>query len=291
MLNLNHVRAFVAVIDCGTFQNASRRLSCSQPTVSQHIAKLEAALQTALVVRDRQRCQATPEGEIFMPFALSLLRLAERAQRTLETRSLTIGASSNIGTYLLRPHIRSFRGALGPEIELEVWIGPNPQVLEKWSNNELDVAIMEWRNDRPGFTTTLWRHEALVVIVPPDHPWMRQRSIDRERLLDTPLIGGESGSGTGRVLREMLGEGADRLRVSLQLGSTEAVKHAVKAGLGVSIVLVNAVVDEVRAGSLRALTVEGMNLAKDIYISHRMQQAPSALAPRFTDHLLATQTV
>ena len=67
MLNLHHVRSLIAVIEHGNFREAARGLGCSQPAVSQHVRKLEEALQAALIVRDRQSCRPTPEGEAFLP--------------------------------------------------------------------------------------------------------------------------------------------------------------------------------------------------------------------------------
>ena len=80
MLNLHHVRSLMAVIEHGNFREAARRLRCSQPAVSQHVRKLEEALQATLILRDRQSCRPTPEAEAFIPYARSLLSLAERAE-------------------------------------------------------------------------------------------------------------------------------------------------------------------------------------------------------------------
>ncbi len=285
MLNLVHVRSFIAVTECGNYRDASRRLVCSQPTVSQHIMKLEAALDSVLVVRDRQRCSLTAEGKLFLPFARSLLRLAERAQSVLRDRVLSVGASGNIGTYLLQPYLRSFKQTLDRNVSIDVWIGTNPEVADRLANHEIDVGIMEWWDDRPNFTATQWRQEPLVIIFPPEHPWRAQRSVEMDQLFATPLIGGEPGSGTGSIIRDVFGPDTDKLRVELQLGSTEAVKHAVKAGLGVSLVMESAVRDEVRAGSLCALPLDGVEMKKNIYIVQRAGQPSMSLAPGFADHL------
>lgn len=288
MLNLSHVESFLAVIDCGNFRDASRKLVLSQPTVSQHILKLETMLQTALVVRDRRRCHPTAAGKRFVPLARGLLNLAGRAQNALSGQFLTVGASSNVGIYLLQPFIRSFRQACGKDTHIDLVIDTNPAIAEKLHDHQLDAAVMEWWDDAPGLRADRWRREELVIIVAPDHPWAGLSSVPWDDVLRTPLIAGEEGSGTGRVLRRTFGDDAARLSISLKLGSTEAVKHAVKAGLGVSIVLAGAVADEVRAGSLRALTIDGCTLAKDLFVIRHADQPPGALGPRFAAHLLGT---
>ena len=123
----------------------------------------------------------------------------------------------------------------------------------------------------------------------PWHPqfcWAGLPALPAEHLRGAPMIGGESGTGTGRILRGALGAVGRELRVVCELGSTEAVKQAVKAGRGVSIVFANAVVDEVKAGSLVALHLEGLDLAKDLYVAHRDNLPPTAAARMFAGLLL-----
>ena len=124
---------------------------------------------------------------------------------------------------------------------------------------------MEWWDDRPGFEAAVWRREKLVVIVPREHPWATRKSVEKAMLLREPMIGGEPGTGTARLLQQTIGVDASFLKIGLQLGSTEAVKQAVRAGLGISITLESAVRDEVRAGTLRALRVEETPLAKPLF--------------------------
>ncbi len=278
----------MAVIEYGNFREAARQLRCSQPAVSQHVRKLEEALQATLIVRDRQSCRPTPEGEAFLPYARSLLSLAERAEAAINRRTLTIGASSNIGIYMLQPYVKAFQSNRGAGIDVDLWIGSNPTVADRLETHEIDVAVMEWWDGRPGFTASAWRREPLVAIVPPDHAWAALPAVSLDMLLESTLIGGEPGTGTGWMLREALGEAADRLKVGMQLGSTEAVKHAVAAGLGVSLVLQSAVADEVRAGSLRALPLTDVALEKILFVIQRDGQLAGAPASRFAESLLRT---
>ena len=101
------------------------------------------------------------------------------------------------------------------------------------------------------------------------------------------LIGGESGSGTGRLLKTYLQDFQQMPKVTMQLGSTEAVKQAVRAGLGISLVFSSAVADEVRHGSLCAIPIEDNALRKSIQLVWR-QQSPTAQQkrPGFVDYLL-----
>ena len=265
MIDLDQVRSFVTVIETGSFRDAAQRLGLAQPTVSQHVQKLEATLDRLLIERSRVRATTTPAGLRFLPFAQTLLRLAERAQDALDRDSLAIGASSNIGVYLLQPLVRAFhlqRSSLGP---IEIRIGTNLETARRLQDAEVDIALMEWWDDRPGFDAEIWRRERLVVIVSPEHPWATRKSVDKAMLIREPMIGGEPGTGTARLLQQAFGVEAGTLKIGLQLGSTEAVKQAVRAGLGISLTLESAVRDEVKAGTLLALRVKDTALAKPLY--------------------------
>tara|TARA_R100001143_G_scaffold52144_1_gene47073 strand:+ start:539 stop:1420 length:882 start_codon:yes stop_codon:yes gene_type:complete len=265
MLNLAQVETFVAVVEQGGFHEAARHLGVSQPTVTQHIKKLEADLVRPLIVRAHGSAGTTSHGAAFLPFARTLLRIAGRARAALDSRGLVIGASSNIGVYLLQPLVKAFAEALPDFGPVDLRIAGNPDIARRLEDSEVDIGLMEWWDDRPGFEAQVWREEPVVVIVPPDHPWAGRASVDKAELLAEPLIGGEPGTGTARLLERELGIAPEALKAGPQLGSTEAVKQAVRAGLGVSLTLESAVRDETASGALHALSVRERPLAKSLY--------------------------
>lgn len=281
MIDLEQVLTFLAIIETGSFRDGAARLGIAQPTASQHVKKLEAALGYPLIERRRARAETTARGARFLPFARTLLRVADRAQSAVRRGGLAVGASSNIGVYLLQPLVRAFRSAqpaIGP---LDIRIGTNPETAQRLEEGEIDIGLMEWWDGRPGFAAQIWRHERLVVIVSPEHGWARRKSIDRAALLREPMIGGEPGTGTARLLQRAFGVEATALNVGLQLGSTEAVKQAVRAGLGISITFESAVRDEVRAGVLHALRLREASLSKPLFSILSDSLGPDNPAHRF----------
>ncbi|MCZ8274575.1 MAG: LysR family transcriptional regulator [Microcystis sp. LE19-4.1E] len=264
MLNLVHVRSFVTVCECGTYRAAARALGVSASTILDHIRQLEETLAAPLLARRSAGALLTRQGERLLPLGRSLLATAERAHAVVAGDHLRIASASNVGVYLLQDPIAAFQTASG--IGVENWIGPNHDAVDRLERGEADLAALEWWDERPGFEAVVWRREDLVVIVSTAHAWASRQWIDVNDLLAEPLLGGERGSGTGRVLREALGPIADQLRVTEHLASTEAVKRAVRAGRGISIVLRAAVLDELEQGHLVALRIANTELHKHIWL-------------------------
>jgi DNA-binding transcriptional LysR family regulator len=146
---------------------------------------------------------------------------------------------------------------------------------------------MEWWDDRPGFFARTWRKEPLVVIVAPSHPWAKRRLIEASELAGQKLLGGEAGTGTMTLLRAKLGRSSSRLKAIGGFGSTEAVKRAVRAGRGVSLVIAAAVADEVKAGQLVTLRLQDIELVKELKVISRQGLPVAAPAARFVTRVLS----
>lgn len=290
-MNLEYIKTFLTVARTKSFRVAARELGISQPSVSQHIKKLEDSLNSQLIIRERGGNQLTLKALTFLPYAESIAYVVERSKSALEEKNLnfSIGASSNIGIYLLPPYLKRYLTSFEDPPCVELKINSNPQVADKLAFGEVDLAVMEWWDNRSGFSAHLWRYEELVLITPPDHPWQNLPVIPKGFLQDIEILGGERGTGTGRLLKQRLGSQAETMRVSMQLGSTEAVKQAVQAGLGVSLVLADSVVQEVQNGTLKAIPIDldGMPLRKELFLVWR-NSLPSDSSPiQFAQMLLA----
>lgn len=272
MLNPIQLRSFVAASDCGSVAEAARRLDLAQPTVSLHLQKLERELGAVLLTRDRGNMRLTASGRQLLPHARSLLNINQAAVAAVRQRCERIGAGSNPGIYILQTELRDYLAKCG-EQRLQWVIDSNPVIARQLLRGELDAAVMEWWQQTDGFEAVPWQRQQLVLITLPDHPLAAQASVSRTQLAELSLLGGEPGTGTGRLLQAYFG-GAAMPRVSRQLGSTEAVKRAVMAGLGVSLVMAAAVRTEVGAGLLAALAVEG-GLSKQLYLIWRRDERPA----------------
>lgn len=270
----------------GHFREAARERGLSPAAVSQHVKKLEQSLGVVVIIRGGTSCAPTPEGKRFIPYAESLLRVAERALASFREQRVCLGASSNIGIYLLPPYLKSYLTRHG-ESGVNLVIHRNQVIANRLESGELDIAVMEWWDNRSGFAARVWRREELVVIAPPNHPWENLPCVSPEMLKKVTLLGGEPGTGTGRVLAQYLNQHAHEIRVVMHLGSTEAVKRWVKAGLGVSLVLAGTVEQERRDGSLLVLPLEGEPPRKDLYVVWRESLYPESPAHRLVTSLFS----
>lgn len=284
MLNLTHVRSFLTVIEARSIRAGSRTIGLSPSTVLEHLRQLEASLGSVLLVRQAANAHLTPAGARFLPLARSLVATAQRAVDVIHRPHLAIAASSNIGTYVLHPRIAPFERETG--LDTRVWIGSNMQAAARLKSGEADLAVLEAWEPIEGFEVTNWCADALKVIVAPDHRWAGCSTIDPERLTEELILTGEPGTGTGRILREAMENVTARLRYLDGFGSTEAVKRAVRAGRGISIVMESAIQDEVLNRTLVALDIDGVRLEKYLLLVRSSHLPEAASASRFADFLL-----
>ena len=150
MLNPVWLKSLVAIVQTGSFQSAARALGLAQPTVSQHLQKLEEQVGVTLVQRSRSGCQPTTRALAFMPHATALLDMHARALEALHGNRERVGASSNIGTYLLQPFVRNYLTTANERGEVDLRIAANPDVADQLLAGQLDAAIMDGRDRKAG---------------------------------------------------------------------------------------------------------------------------------------------
>jgi DNA-binding transcriptional LysR family regulator len=268
-LNLHLLRVFTAVAELGSFSRAAEALYISQPGVSKAVAELERQIGIPLIDRPARTVRLTEAGVMLYSHAQQLFateRAAERALaqlQRLETGSLAIGASSTIGIYLLLPLIGAFHRRY-PRLRLFLDIDNTRQIVERLRSSPLDVAFVEGPVEAPDLVVEPWREDMLVVIAPPEHPLVRIEPVTLEQLLVEPFVLREPGSGTREVIEAELRARGVHLRVEMALGSTEAIKQAVSAGLGLAIVSAATIKVELEIGQLVVLNVANMAIYRQL---------------------------
>ncbi|MEW6107081.1 MAG: LysR family transcriptional regulator [Bacillota bacterium] len=284
---LNLLGTFVALAEHGTVSRAADALNYAQPTVSMHIKALQQYYGVPLFEFRKKRYVLTDEGEVLHGYARAILHLAQEAMdaigefKTCERGSLRVGATSNVGVYVLPRILSTFRQRF-PGISVSVLIDRTRVIATKVCECELNVGIVEAEvEENHRITVEPWIKDRLVLIVSPEDAWASRDRIRPDELVDRPFVAGERGSGTRRILDRELGEVSRKINVALELGSTEAVKRAVESNLGVSIVTESSVYREVRLGALRCIPIDGVEMHKTFSLIYPSSRYLTAATRRF----------
>jgi len=253
-MKLRSLEAFCAAVEERTISGAARRMYLSQPSVSDRISELEQEAHAPLLRRSRHGVEPTEQGALLYEHArrvLEEIRALERLLRTLGDQRdarLRVAASSTLGEHLLPEWLRDFY-RLVPGTAPTLFVGNTREVLEKVASGEAAFGVVEGPQTSESLESKPLLADELVVVVSPGHPWLRRR-IGPEDLQDGPFISREPGSGTREVIERRLGELGVSLNVRMEIGSTSAIKEAIKAGLGFSILSRETIRLELLAGTL-----------------------------------------
>jgi DNA-binding transcriptional LysR family regulator len=285
-LNLHHLRVFATVAEHGGFSRAASRLRLSQPAVSKSVRELERAVGASLFERGGRAPRLTESGILLFARARELFAVERSAEeelrvlRGLEGGVLRIGASTTVITYLLPPYLARFRAA-HPDVVLRVASANTRDIARALLERRLDVALVEGPVTHERIEVVPWRDDELVVIAHPRHPLAARRRVRLDDLASEPFIVRERGSGTREVAERALAFHGVRLTVAMQLASTEAIKQAVAAGLGLAIVSRSAIVDQLALGRIAVVPLKGVALERALTELRVVGRPPTAAADAF----------
>ncbi len=274
-LSIRQLQVFVALIDQGSFTKAAKNLGLSQSTVSGHIADLERRVGSRLVGRDRTGVEPTAAGSAILRSARDALR-AERNVRMavddlmgLLRGALMLGGSTIPANYVIPPVLAAFRERY-EGIELHMRTGDSQEIVDFVRNGEIDVGVVGIRPRGRGLETIAVGGDELVLIAPPDHALACEARVEPATVMAHPMVLREEGSGTRRAMMRLLGDPSPAdLDVVCEVGSTTAVKAAVRSGLGISFVSNLSIEDELAAGSLIAIPVQGGRASRNFFLVTR----------------------
>lgn len=295
-MDLKRMEVFCKIVELKSFTRAGEALSLAQPTVSEHIRALETTLGQKLLDRFKGDVLPTPVGRVFYQYAKSIIQTRDEAFRAVDqfrsklAGQLNLAASSIPGTYVLPKMIGSFKMA-HPESQIVLQISDTTGAAEAVADGRAEAAIIgaRWRHPKLDFHEIIT--DELLLITSPEHRWATQRGIIKpDELLEEPFVLREAGSGTRMLIKQVMEEhglNIGRLNVVAELGSTEAVKQSVKDGMGVSVLSVLAVGEELRQGSLVAIEIRGIKFDRSLYLIQRKNRQPSPLCSAFISHLEA----
>ncbi|MFC1858051.1 selenium metabolism-associated LysR family transcriptional regulator [Thermodesulfobacteriota bacterium] len=292
-MDLWQLQIFCKVVEQKSFSKAGRIVHLSQPTISSHIKDLEEYFDCRLVDRLAREAVPTKAGQILYNYARRLIALKDEAvtavaefQGKIKGR-LEIGGSTIPGGYILPRIVGDFKKDY-PAVTISLIIGDTEKIINDTLSGLLEFGVVGAKSNNKSLLQEKLMEDEMRLIIPADHKWARKKHIKLEMLLNEPFIVRESGSGTLKSMQNSLqgkGYSFDDFNIIAEMGNTAAVVQAILSKVGVSILSPIAVIDALSAGSLKALTIEGINLRRSFYLTRHKHRSPSPIGQAFINFL------
>ncbi|MEK8213264.1 selenium metabolism-associated LysR family transcriptional regulator [Paenibacillus sp. FSL L8-0463] len=275
-MNFHQLHIFYTVSERGSFSAAAQTLHMTQPAVTMQVQALEDYFGAKLFDRSSKKIVLSEAGRTLMPFALRSIQLMRETDQAMSAFThmlegrLQLGASLTIGEYVL-PRLLGPFGKAYPNISIMMKVMNTSQIMEEINKHQLNFGLIEAPVSHPDMEIEPVMGDELNLIVPSGHPLADREEVTLEEALEYPFVLREQGSGTRRVMEEQLiAKGLDpaAMRVVMELGSTGAVKSAVEAGLGLTIISASSVKHEVTLGLLKIVNLSDTSFKRQFYAIH-----------------------
>ena len=275
----------IAVADNASFTRASQQLYVAQSAISRKIKLLEEELGEPIFKRVNKKVYVTPAGQTLLRYARRIfqdmrnakLEISEIAH--LERGHLRVGAGMLACTYILPPVLEKFK-ALHPRIDLEVITAPTDALLAKLNDNLIELGVFTLPIKHADLKVVPLITEEMVVVTSPKHPVLSQKNkMNAEELQDYPLILFPKGARTRNVLEEFFHDVGIAPRIVMEAENVALIKPLVKIDLGVSIIPLRSVSEELQRGELHCLKIMNRRLVRQVgLVYHKVEYIPKMLS-------------
>ena len=285
--SFSQLRSFEAVARLGGITRAAEALHLTQPTVSTQLRELSASLGTDLLVPAGRGVQLTDAGRALMQTVTRMFEhWHEFEDGMAELRGLLRGSLRIAGVttteYFLAQWLKPFLAAY-PGIDVDLAIENRDSVVRRLEQEQDDLAVMMMPPQHMALKRLVVMDNPLVLVGPLGHPWSGTRKIPLTQLAGVDLLMRESGSGTRQATLEFLATRHMTPQIRMTLGSNEAVKHAVAAGLGLAIMSRHAVALDPARDGLSVLSVAGLPIKRSWQVVWRQDRRLPRVAAAFMD--------
>jgi DNA-binding transcriptional LysR family regulator len=289
-MDFDQLHTFLEIVRLKSFSKAAQTCYRTQPAISAQVRQLEQELRTELFERFGSRISLTTAGKLFAGFAEQMLDLRRRAQDAmaeLETNprgELVIAANEATCIYVLPKVFSQFR-QLFPAVQLQVNRSYGSHVMEAVLDNSADFGMAQLPMDDKRIQVVNIHRDEIRLVVPARHPLAGHTSVSAQDVVDFFLIMPQQGKTRNR-LNHWLEPVEDEVRISMELDSTEMMKHFVMAGLGVTFLAVSNCQEEIAAGKLQAVPLSPEALHRRLGLIYRRDKALSKAALGFIQVVL-----
>lgn len=289
LMDTRQLVAFCAVVERRSFSQAAARLGVTQPAVSLQVRALEKRLGTQLLDRSGRRVVPTEAGLRLYRGAQRLIQLEEQLLEEVAGRDeqavsgrLEIGASTGPAAIAVPLLLCDFHGE-NPEVKIQLSVSDTQTVVSQVAERELELGIVGAARRQRSVAFEPFFTDEVILACPPSHPFAG-RSVRLDELPKGPLVVMQEGAGVRQMIEDELRRAGHRLRElapALELGLQESVRSAVQAGYGVTFISRRAVEAELAAGTIVEARVQGLDLARQIWIARAKGRSPSRAAEAF----------
>jgi DNA-binding transcriptional LysR family regulator len=280
-ITMQQLEVLVNLIDENSFSRAGNRMGLTQPSISKHIKNLEIFIDAPIIDRAQSGISLTAEGRVLYDYARKILKLRDEAKFKIESSSDTgqshifIGASSIPATYILPIVIGKYMKN-NPSCIVHIHSGDSRDVIEMIYDGRVEIGFIgKPVTDKKMIAEPVWK-DSLLLVFGKDHPYANTASLSVHELENISFIGREEGSGTRSVIEKAFKSASPGIKLNIicEMGSSEAVKESVVAGLGAAIISIHAVKREIASGIIKAIPIEGLNIARSFFMIYRKDFRP-----------------
>ena len=280
-ITLRQLEVFAEVLKSGSTTQASQMLALSQSAVSAALTDLEGQLGVQLFDRVGKRLVVNEHGRLLYPRALALLEQAGEIEQLFreDNGAIRVYASSTIGNYILPGIIARYRKDF-PTLPLELSVGNSQDVINAVADFRVDIGLIEGPCHSADIIAEPWLDDELVVFSAPNSAWLLGE-VTLEKLAMAPWILREKGSGTREIVDYLLLSHLPQFQMGMELGNSEAIKHAVRHDLGISCLSRRVIAEQLEAGTLVEVAIPLPTLSRTLWRIHHRQKYLSNALKRF----------
>jgi DNA-binding transcriptional LysR family regulator len=289
-LTLRQLKVFESVARHLNYTRAAEELHLTQPAVSMQVKQLEESLGTALFEQLGKRIHLTETGKEVLAYARNITQQLDELEAVLNHQKGLAGGRLRISVattanYFVPTLLGSF-SRRHPDITVSLDVTNREALLRQLSENLVDLVIMGRPPPQADVEAEVFLDNPLVIVAPPQHPLAREKKIPLKRLQEEIFLVREPGSGTRIAMERFFSERGMKLKTGMEVGSNEAIKQSVQAGMGLGLLSRATVDQELALGQLVVLDVTEFPIMRHWYIVHRRGKRLSPVAQAFREFVL-----
>lgn len=289
-MNLRSLKIFKEVCERKNMTKAAKNLHMTQPAVSQTISNLEEKLGVKLFERIKNHLELTYSGRVLCNYSQKITRMVNESEdmlnqiANLKKGRLRIGASMTVGTYLLPELINEFKKE-HEELKMPLYINNTDNIIDNILNNDLDIGFVEGPFNSKEITSEVFRKDYLALISSPNYFLKSPDKIYLEDISGEKFILREKGSGTRDLAKQRLEKSSIDFEIKHVLNNFEAIKKAIMANMGISILPKIAVREEMKRGELIEINLDELGISREFKIIYHSDKYQSPFFTYFMDFL------